>query len=461
MKYKCFVAMALGHQDSDAIYDKQMKPVAAVKDVDARRVDRIPHNDDIDDKIIEEIKSADLVIADLTYARPSVYFEAGYAERAGTPVIYTCRRDHLTRGADDNLRVHFDLEHRNIIAWEDDADAKFPAELSDRIELVLRNIANSQRALMVPAPIDLTQNVSSFMSQVAQLRAQKGAPSLAEVTNSAPLEYSRIAAAVGQETDAAKRTPIEHELDALLDNLESLSISALMIRDWDTLSCCGDALLDICRRAYHVDKTTSKVTSKEGTWLRVLMAVYSVGTLLVYKSHWAQTRNWILREADWGGVSRKPEYWCDHLRLALARYNSLPGSPAWLGSVAKQIEAHSALLTLFASRNSIMFAVCQYDFLQCLVVASEKARESYGPFPSFGVYGRDYVEPVLSRILSKMDVREQLLKVSDQELARILFGFETIISSGLGARSDWNDSRWGDPTIQSFFKDYRGMAGRG
>ena len=137
MKYKCFVAMALSHEDSDAVYDKQIRPVAALKDVDARRVDRIPHNDDIDDKIIEEIKSADFVIADLTYARPSVYFEAGYAERAGTPVIYTCRGDHLTRGADDNLRVHFDLEHRNIIPWTDHADTEFPARLSARIDLVL------------------------------------------------------------------------------------------------------------------------------------------------------------------------------------------------------------------------------------------------------------------------------------------------------------------------------------
>jgi hypothetical protein len=32
--------------------------------------------------------------ADLRYARPSVYFEAGYAERS-VPVIYTVRRDHF------------------------------------------------------------------------------------------------------------------------------------------------------------------------------------------------------------------------------------------------------------------------------------------------------------------------------------------------------------------------------
>jgi nucleoside 2-deoxyribosyltransferase len=87
--------------------------------VATRRVDRIEHNDDIDDRIIAEIEKADLVITDLTYARPSVYFEAGYAQRA-IPVVYTVRGDHFrARDADPhgNRQVHFDLKMRNIIAW--------------------------------------------------------------------------------------------------------------------------------------------------------------------------------------------------------------------------------------------------------------------------------------------------------------------------------------------------------
>jgi nucleoside 2-deoxyribosyltransferase len=46
--------------------------------IEPLRVDQIEHNDDIDDKIIELIKKCDFCIADLTYARPSVYYEAGY-----------------------------------------------------------------------------------------------------------------------------------------------------------------------------------------------------------------------------------------------------------------------------------------------------------------------------------------------------------------------------------------------
>jgi len=119
--------------------------------VDARRVDRILHNDDITDKITEELKSADLVIADLTYARPSVYYEAGYAERAETtPVIYTCRRDHLLRGASEGLCVHFDVGHRNIITWDDSSDRKFSGALSKRIALVLGERARTRTASADP-----------------------------------------------------------------------------------------------------------------------------------------------------------------------------------------------------------------------------------------------------------------------------------------------------------------------
>lgn len=84
---RCFVASAFGKNDVDQIFKKCLRPVLRVNSIRAYRVDVVEHNDDIDDKIYELIDTADLVIADLTYARPSVYFEAGYALGKGIPVI--------------------------------------------------------------------------------------------------------------------------------------------------------------------------------------------------------------------------------------------------------------------------------------------------------------------------------------------------------------------------------------
>jgi nucleoside 2-deoxyribosyltransferase len=102
------------------------------------RIDRQQHNDDINNIIIAELTKADFVIADLTYARPSVYYEAGFAQRS-VPVVYTCRKDHF-RNQDETLRVHFDLQMKNIVPWESPTDRRFKKLLAARLRYTLAPI---------------------------------------------------------------------------------------------------------------------------------------------------------------------------------------------------------------------------------------------------------------------------------------------------------------------------------
>lgn len=135
----CFIAMAFGRDDIDWVYDRLIRPVLEERQITPVRVDRIEHNDHIDDRIIQEIRSASIAIADLTYSRPSVYYEAGFAER-DIPVIYTVRRDHLASQPDDrfgNFRVHFDLLMKNVIDWGDPTDGTFATRLGRRLDDVL------------------------------------------------------------------------------------------------------------------------------------------------------------------------------------------------------------------------------------------------------------------------------------------------------------------------------------
>jgi len=62
---KCFLAMAFDYQDTDLLYDHIAKTLRAM-DIHPIRVDRVEHNDDIDDRIFKEIAAADLMVADLT-----------------------------------------------------------------------------------------------------------------------------------------------------------------------------------------------------------------------------------------------------------------------------------------------------------------------------------------------------------------------------------------------------------
>jgi hypothetical protein len=137
---KCFVAMAFGDPQLDQLYEAAICGVLKKHGVTPIRVDRVEHNQNIDARIIAEIESADFAIADLTFARPSVYYEAGYAERVlRDGVIYTIRRDHLSPRAGDsmgNYRLHFDLQMKNVIDWAEPTDPVFIARLDSRVKHV-------------------------------------------------------------------------------------------------------------------------------------------------------------------------------------------------------------------------------------------------------------------------------------------------------------------------------------
>jgi nucleoside 2-deoxyribosyltransferase len=74
-KLHCFIAIRFGVEDTDTIYEK-MADIVADLGLTPRRIDRIHHIENINSKIISEIEKADITIADLTYARPSVYPES-------------------------------------------------------------------------------------------------------------------------------------------------------------------------------------------------------------------------------------------------------------------------------------------------------------------------------------------------------------------------------------------------
>ena len=91
------------------------------------RIDEAEHNERIDDQIIAEIRRSGLLIADLTYHRQNVYYEAGFAEGLGIPVIFTGREDEMEEG-----EVHFDIRQYKYITWTD--SEQLERALINRIE---------------------------------------------------------------------------------------------------------------------------------------------------------------------------------------------------------------------------------------------------------------------------------------------------------------------------------------
>lgn len=142
MRIRCFIAMAFGRADTDQVFNKVIAPTLRRLKVSPIRVDIKEHNRNINEIIMEELDACSLVVADLTYARPSVYFEAGYAERK-VPVVYTSRKDHFRAKDSDpngNERVHFDVSMRNIVGWSSPSDKEFRRRFEKRVKHVIRPI---------------------------------------------------------------------------------------------------------------------------------------------------------------------------------------------------------------------------------------------------------------------------------------------------------------------------------
>lgn len=119
-----FVAMWFDPSTDDA-WEHGFKPALTENGYDAVRVDLVHHNQKICDRIIAEIRSSGLVVADFTGNRSGVYYEAGYAQGLGIPVIWTCREDDIDE-------LHFDTRQYNHIVWSDPSNLN--SQLSDRIE---------------------------------------------------------------------------------------------------------------------------------------------------------------------------------------------------------------------------------------------------------------------------------------------------------------------------------------
>lgn len=112
-----FVASAFGKMDVDLVYKTVLAPSIRDLGLTPLRIDEIEPFQTITERMLQEIHSCKILIADLSFARPSVYLEAGVAHGLGIPLILTCRKDH-ENSRNDAQRVHFDLVQYRISYWK-------------------------------------------------------------------------------------------------------------------------------------------------------------------------------------------------------------------------------------------------------------------------------------------------------------------------------------------------------
>lgn len=142
-----FMASRWGDAEFDRVFRDCFKPAVERAGFGLIRMDEEPKAGLIDDHMRLEIRRSRFLIADLSHMNPGAYWEAGYAEGLGRPVIYTCRSDIFSNPAS---RPHFDTNHHLTIVWAPDDLTTAAKQLATTVRVTL------------PSEAKLTDEASGF-----------------------------------------------------------------------------------------------------------------------------------------------------------------------------------------------------------------------------------------------------------------------------------------------------------
>lgn len=126
-----FLAMKFGDAEVDAIFDNHFKLAVEATGFTLKKLNEKQPAGLIDDRLRVEIRQSRFLVADLTHHNNGAYWEAGFAEGLGKPVIYTCRKDVFE---DKQQGTHFDTNHHLTVPW----DPNNMAEAVDKIKATIR-----------------------------------------------------------------------------------------------------------------------------------------------------------------------------------------------------------------------------------------------------------------------------------------------------------------------------------
>lgn len=124
-----FMALQFDDPVLDRMVYEVFRPAVRRTGFQLFRADDLPRAGLIDDHIRVMIRRARFVVADLTHDNPGAYWEAGFAEGLGKPVIFTCERRKF-----EEESTHFGTSHQHTVTW----DPEDPDEAARDLKATIR-----------------------------------------------------------------------------------------------------------------------------------------------------------------------------------------------------------------------------------------------------------------------------------------------------------------------------------
>ncbi len=133
-----FMAMKFGNPTLDSMVEDYFKDAVTETGYSLVKLDDVPVAGLIDDRMRVEIRKSRFLIADLTHGNNGAYWESGFAEGLGKPVIYTCEKSKW-----ESEKSHFDTNHLLTVPWDKDN----PSEAVERLKATIRATLPSEAKL--------------------------------------------------------------------------------------------------------------------------------------------------------------------------------------------------------------------------------------------------------------------------------------------------------------------------
>jgi hypothetical protein len=129
---RVLMAMQFNDPELNLAVENAFRPAVELTGFELRLItDRQPAGL-IDDQLRVALRTSRFVIADLTHGNPGAYWESGFAEGLGRPVIYTCRETEWR-----NQKPHFDTNHLVTVIWSADKLGEAASKLTATIRATL------------------------------------------------------------------------------------------------------------------------------------------------------------------------------------------------------------------------------------------------------------------------------------------------------------------------------------
>ena len=127
-----FIAMQFNNEILDRFVQENLREIIKNElGYDLHDMRNVARAGIIDNIMRTEIRDAAFVLADLTHNNPGAYWEAGYAEGLGKPVIYLCEQNKF-----EEYSTHFDTNHCTTVLWNIEPEEKLKKCLKELIQTI-------------------------------------------------------------------------------------------------------------------------------------------------------------------------------------------------------------------------------------------------------------------------------------------------------------------------------------